>query len=82
MPARARLELRIEPDNKLLIERAAELSHQSVTAFATDALVARAREVLEGPKSTASRLPRPIGGWSFVLPEGWDAPLDDLADYR
>ncbi|MDP2305458.1 MAG: DUF1778 domain-containing protein [Pseudomonadota bacterium] len=82
MPATARIELRVEPESKRLIERAAELSHQSVTAFAIEALVGRARELVEGPASAPSRLPRPIGGWSFELPEGWDAPLDDLAEYR
>ncbi len=23
-----------------------------------------------------------LGGWSFALPEGWDEPLDDFADWR
>ncbi|MCA9488973.1 MAG: DUF1778 domain-containing protein [Alphaproteobacteria bacterium] len=77
----ARLELRIAPESKHLIERAAELSHLSVTAFVTEVVVARAREVVEGPTSRPAE-PRPLGGWSFDLPEGWDDPIDDLADYR
>jgi hypothetical protein len=78
----ARLELRIAPESKQLIERAAELSNRSVTAFVTDVVVARAREVVEGPSARASAEPRRLGGWSFDLPAGWDEPLDDLAEYR
>ncbi len=79
MPAVARLELRIDPDQKRLIEEAAAAEHQSVTAFVVDTLVRRARAVVSGREGHA---PRPIGGWSFTLPEGWDAPLDDFADWR
>lgn len=83
MPAQtARLELRIAPDKKQLIERAAELSNTSVTAFATEVLVERARELVEGPSRPAPDRTRPIGGWSFTIPEDWDEPLEDLADYR
>lgn len=78
----ARLELRIAPENKQLIERAAELSNRSLTAFVTEVLVARARELVEGPARLEVERPRPIGGWSFSLPDGWDEPLDDLAEYR
>ncbi len=79
----ARIELRIAPESKHLIERAAELSNRSVTAFVTEVVVARARELVEGPTARGSAArPRPVGGWSFELPEGWDEPLDDLADYR
>ncbi len=79
MPAVARLELRIDPEQKRLIEAAAAVEHQSVSAFVVDVLVRRAREVVSGREGSA---PRPIGGWSFVLPEGWDAPLDDFAEWR
>lgn len=24
--------------------------------------------------------PRPIGGWSFVFPDGWDTPLEDFSE--
>lgn len=81
MPATARLELRIEPADKALIERAAELQHRSVTAFASAVLVARARELLQGPTAGPVQ-PRPVGGWSFALPADWDAPLHDFEDYR
>jgi hypothetical protein len=79
MPAAARLELRIDPAHKRLIEEAAAIEHQSVSAFVVEALVCHARRVVSGRTSHA---PRPIGGWSFALPEGWDAPLDDFADWR
>ncbi len=81
----ARLELRIAPDKKRLIEQAAKLSNTTLTAFVTETLVERARLLVEGPKlSTDSGTDdlRPIGGWSFELPDDWDAPLDDFADYR
>ena len=77
----ARLELRIAPESKKLIERAAEVTNTSVTRFVTDVVVARARELLEGPEATAAKRPRPVGGWAFTLPDGWDAPLDDMAEY-
>ena len=79
MAAVARLELRIDPEQKRLIEAAAAAGHQSVSAFVVEALVRRARSVVTGREGHA---PRPIGGWSFDLPEGWDAPLDDFADWR
>ncbi len=79
MPAVARLELRIDPEHKRLIEEAAAAEHQSVSAFVVDALVRRARAVISGREGHA---PRPTGGWSFPLPEGWDAPLDEFADWR
>jgi len=78
----ARLELRISPEKKELIERAARLTNSTLTAFVTDTLVARARRLVRGPaESSVEAAPRPIGGWSFVLPEDWDDPLDDFADY-
>jgi len=79
MAAVARLELRIDPEQKRLIEAAAAVEHQSVSAFVIDALVRHARAVVSG---RAGHAPRPIGGWSFTLPDGWDAPLDDFADWR
>jgi hypothetical protein len=79
MAAVARLELRIDPEQKRLIEEAAAAEHQSVSAFVVDALVRRAGAVLSGREG---RAPRPVGGWSFELPEGWDAPLDDFGDWR
>jgi hypothetical protein len=80
MPSTARIELRVTPEDKDLIERAAELTGRSVTGFATETLVERALEVVEGPAT--ARGPRPIGGWTFTLPDDWDAPLDDFAPYR
>jgi uncharacterized protein (DUF1778 family) len=65
----ARIELRVTPETKHLIERAAELSNRSLTAFVTEVAVARARELLGGPQTSAPPArPRPIGGWSFELP--------------
>ena len=82
MPATARLELRIDPAHKALIEKAAELSQRSVTAFASAVLVARARDVVDGPPAVTPPSQRPIGGWSFPLPDAWDAPLADFDAYR
>ena len=82
MAATARLELRIAPEHKELIERAAALTDRSVTTFATEVLVSRARDVVEGPHRPKKAHTRPVGGWSFPLPDGWDAPLDDFRDYR
>jgi hypothetical protein len=79
MAAVARLELRIDPEHKRLIEEAAAVEQQSVSAFVVDVLVRRARSVISGREAN---VPRPIGGWSFALPEGWDAPIDDFADLR
>ncbi len=79
MAAVARLEIRIDPEQKRLIEEAAAAEHQSVSAFVVDTLVRRARAVVTRREGHG---PRPIGGWSFALPEGWDAPLDDFADLR
>ena len=45
----ARLELRIDPEQKRLIEQAAAAEHQSVSAFVVDALVRRARAELPYP---------------------------------
>ncbi len=79
MAAVARLELRIDPEQKRLIEEAAASEHQTVSAFVVETLVRRARAVVSGREGHA---PRPVGGWSFALPEGWDAPLDDFEDWR
>lgn len=79
MAAVARLELRIDPEQKRLIEEAAAVERQSVSAFVVDALVRRARAVVSGREG---HTPRPVGGWSFTLPEGWDEPLDDFAAWR
>lgn len=78
----ARIELRIKPEAKAIIQRAAALSHVSLTDFITDIALARARELVNGVTAPPLRQPRPVGGWSFELPEDWDAPLDDMADYR
>jgi hypothetical protein len=79
MRAVARLELRIDPEQKRLIEEAAAAEHKSLSGFVIEVLVRRAREVVSGREG---RAPRPIGGWNFELPEGWDASLEDFADYR
>lgn len=79
MAAVARLELRIDPEQKRLIEEAAAAKHQSVSAFVVEVLVRRAREVVSGREGHG---PRPAGGWSFALPEAWDAPVHDFADWR
>ena len=78
MPAAARLELRIDPEQKRLIEEAAAAQHQSVTAFVIEAVVRRSRDVLSGQEAAT---PRPIGGWSFALPAGWDEPLADFEEW-
>jgi hypothetical protein len=79
MSAGARLDLRLEPEEKRLIEEAAATQRVSVTRFVVEALVRRAREVVgDGGRRT----PRPVGGWSFSLPEGWDDDLDDFAEWR
>jgi hypothetical protein len=79
MAANARLDLRLEPDDKRLIEEAAATVQLSVTRFVVDALVRRAREVVA---DGGRRSPRPVGGWSFTLPDGWDDELDDFAAWR
>lgn len=81
MTATSRLELRLPAEAKAEIERAAALSGTSVTRFALDTLLARARELTEGAPATPPAR-RPLGGWSFELPDGWDGPIDDFADYR
>lgn len=79
MAADARLDLRLDPEDKRLIEEAAATQRVSVTRFVLDALVRRAREVVgDGGR----RAPRPVGGWSFSLPDGWDDDLDDFAEWR
>ena len=65
MTAPARLELRIAKEHKDLIERAAELSGASVTAFVTEVLVERATELVHGASGARAAGPRPIGGWCF-----------------
>lgn len=42
----ARVELRADPDNKLLIERAAALTGQPLSVFVMSAAMSRAREVI------------------------------------
>lgn len=78
----ARIELRVKPDAKAIIQRAAALSNVSLTEFITDIVLTRAQELVNGVPSAKPRHPRPIGGWVFDLPEGWDAPLDDMQAYR
>lgn len=79
MASDARLDLRLDPADKLLIEEAAASRRVSVTRFVVDAVVRSAREVVgDGGR----RAPRPVGGWSFPLPEGWDDDLDDFAEWR
>ena len=79
MSAAARLELRIDPEHKRLIEAAAAAEHKSVSAYVVETLVRRSQAVISGQAGTS---PRPIGGWSFTLPDGWDAPLDDFAEWQ
>ena len=81
MSATARLELRIDPESKALIERAALLSRRSVAAFTKEVLVTRARQLVLGSESPSSQASRPIGGWSFEIPDGFSDPLDDMAPY-
>ncbi|MBX2796867.1 MAG: DUF1778 domain-containing protein [Myxococcales bacterium] len=78
----ARLELRIAPESKELIDRAAQLCNTTITAFVTEVVLARAKEVVEGPAEPRGRRPRPIGGWSFELPDDWDDPIVDMSEYR
>ena len=42
----------------------------------------RTSESVEVIVGQAGPAPRPIGGWTFELPDGWDAPLDDFAAWR
>jgi uncharacterized protein (DUF1778 family) len=46
MPATARIEMRVSEDHKQLVEQAASICGQTVTTFATTALVERAQLVL------------------------------------
>ena len=78
----ARIELRVKPATKAIIQQAAALSQVSLTDFITEIVLRRAQELVNGVTSPPTRQPRPIGGWSFDLPDGWDAPLDDFAEYR
>ena len=78
----ARIELRVKPATKAIIQQAAALSQVSLTDFITDIVLTRAQELVNGVAAPPTRQPRPIGGWTFDLPDGWDAPLDDLAEYR
>jgi uncharacterized protein (DUF1778 family) len=47
-----RLEMRLSADHKALIERAAAVTGQPVTAFALSSLVERAEEILERHQQT------------------------------
>lgn len=77
-----RLELQLAQEQLELIERAAEVAGLSVTAFALAAVVERAAELVPGATAPRAGGSRPVGGWSFELPEGWDAPLDDVVAHR
>src|SRR5674476_1497659 len=44
---RHRLEVRVTPEQDALIRQAADLKHESVTAFVLDTVTARARKVIE-----------------------------------
>jgi len=55
---------------------------QGAADFITGVALARAQELVNGLSAPPLRQPRPIGGWSFDVPEGWDTPLDDVAVYR
>ena len=44
---RHRLEMRVTPEQDALIRQAADLEHESVTAFVLDTVTERARKVLE-----------------------------------
>ncbi len=79
MSADARRDLRPSAEDKRLIEEAAAKQRVSLTRFVVEALVRRAREVV---RDDDRRAPRPVGGWSFSLPEGWDDDLYDLAEWR
>ena len=48
----ARLDMRMEPDQKALLEQAAALEGQDVTAFAMSTLVGRAQDVLQKAHTT------------------------------
>lgn len=65
-----------DPEQRRLIEEAAAAERHSVSAFVVDTVV-RARS-----SAAAEHAPRPVGGWSFVLAEGWEGQLDDFAAWR
>jgi uncharacterized protein (DUF1778 family) len=48
----ARLEMRLDPKHKELIEQAAALQGQPITSFAVSALIEKAQDVLEKHHST------------------------------
>jgi len=52
--ASARLEFRVRPDKKSLIERAAELAHEPVSEFARAAAEEKAEQVLREHEATTS----------------------------
>lgn len=52
MPVTARLEVRVRPDRKALLERAAELSHVNVSDFVRTAAEERAEQVLREHEAT------------------------------
>ena len=54
MAASARLEFRVAPDRKALIERAAELTGEPVTSFARTAAEERADRVLSEHEATTT----------------------------
>ena len=66
-PASARLEFRLRPDIKRLVERAARLLDQPVSDFARAATEARARQVVEE-----------FGSRTIVPPDYFDALLAAL----
>lgn len=55
---------------------------QGAADFITGVALARGQELVNGLSAPPLRQPRPIGGWSFDVPERWDTPLDDVAVYR
>lgn len=63
----ARIELRADVARERRIRRAAELSHQSVTAFVLDAATARAEEVIAASSTT-------------VVPSNWFDKLFSALD--
>lgn len=54
MPESARLELRVRPDRKSRIERAAELVHESVSEFARTAAEEKAERVIREHEATTT----------------------------
>ncbi|MGV8882355.1 MAG: DUF1778 domain-containing protein [Rhodoglobus sp.] len=72
MRATARLEFRVDPESRALLERAAELSGEPVGAFARAAAQERAEQVLR-QHDALSIVP---ASFFDELNAAWDAPVD------